>query len=147
MQTYFSVVWLIDVCHAWISHRTSEEVHQALAVNHISAFFPPTVELAREDYSRGEVGNKAAQKAAQGTQQRSPESVCLVNFRCGDTGGVKQGLTPPATLHTHTQRQTQPALAARHAGERLQEPANDPTYSIGGFWDCQGPSHVGTLLA
>lgn len=62
------------------------------------------MELAREDYSQRELGNKAAQKAAQGTQQRSPESVCLVNFRCGDTGRVKQGLTPPVTLHTHTHR-------------------------------------------
>lgn len=106
VQTSFSVVWLIDVCCVDISQDCKRG---SLIVSHEScfSFFSPTVELARENYSWRKLENKAAQKAVQGMQQRSLDSACSVNFSCGNTDRIKQGLALPVTLHTHTGRYSQ----------------------------------------
>jgi len=123
----------------------------------ISNFFPHSG-AGKRKLQLEETGTQSSTKATQRTQQQSLQSVCSVNFKCGNTSSIKQGLTPLVTSRTHMQAEptvracrlqspSQPLQPpSGHTGERFTttEPLTDnPTHSIRATCThaCQFPSH------
>lgn len=139
VQTSFSAVWLVDVCHVQISHRAARGSLSISYESHFSFAFFPLLWGWQEKISWRKLENKAAQEAAQGVQQSLFArwiSDCQ-NFRISTLTELSSA--PSVTLHAHTHSET-----ARHTGEC---PHGNPTHSRGTIWDCPGPSDTGTVLA
>lgn len=69
MQTSFSAVWLVDVCHVQISHRAARGSLSISYESHFSFAFFPLQWSWQEKISWRKLENKAAQEAAQEAAQ------------------------------------------------------------------------------
>lgn len=66
------------------------------------SFFPDTG-AGKTKLQLKETGKQSSTKAVQHMQKRSLKSLCSVNFKCGNSDSIKQGLTPLVTLYSHLQ--------------------------------------------